>query len=357
MRHLLSWITNPGPATDKPVAVGLLALRLHLGLTMAINAGLGKVAEFPAAPWFVEQVAGMGFPAAAAFAFLAAWGEVLGGLLLAAGLFTRFAAGQLCIQMGVAAFIYHGVFPVVDLHITHVLFWTFGCLTLLGGGRYSLDSILHRRIDVVVASVRAGASTLAMPVCLSLFMAGCGGVGPGLTPVPAEGPFAALAGEWTGTLEYADFSDESRSRLPITVTVTPRGNGSVARLDLAVSEPSGRVEGWSEDHRVDVGNRVYQSEGPVHGLEVYRWDPQARQGKLVWVGEEIENGINEPVRGTVTWDGNSLILLKETRSPLQFRNSLRLVRSEPSSSEPSNGEAFTYTHIRSTPAALRQSAK
>lgn len=334
MRHLLSRITNAGPATDKPVALGLLALRIHLGLTMAITAGLGKVAEFPAAPWFVEQVAGMGFPAAGAFAFVAAWGEVVGGLLLAAGLFTRFAAGQLCIQMGVAAFLYHGVFPVVDLHITHVLFWTFGCLTLLGGGRYSLDRIVSRRIHGVAGSVRAGASTLALPVYLGLFMAGCGGAAPGSTPAPAEGPFGTLAGEWTGTLEYADFSDESKSRLPITVTVTPRENGSIARLDFAVEEPSGRVERWSEDHRIDVGNGVYQSEGPVHALDAYRWDPQARRGRLVWVGEEIENGAMEPARGTVTWDGDSLTFLKETRSPLRFRNALRLVKSESGSSAP-----------------------
>jgi putative oxidoreductase len=128
-----------------PAAWGVLALRIHLGLTMAILAGLGKVAAFPAAPWFVEQVAGIGFPAPGAFAFVAAWGEVLGGLLLAAGLFTRLAAAQLCVQMGVAAFLYHGVFPVVDLHITHTLFWTFGCLTLLGAGRFGLDTVLHER--------------------------------------------------------------------------------------------------------------------------------------------------------------------------------------------------------------------
>lgn len=145
MRHAISRLIDPGPAFSGPSAWGVLALRIHLGLTMAILAGFNKVVGFPAAPWFVEQVAEIGFPAAGAFAFIAAWGEVLGGLLLAAGLFTRLAAVQLCIQMGVAAFLYHGVFPVVDLHITHTLFWTFGCLTLLGGGRLSLDALLFQR--------------------------------------------------------------------------------------------------------------------------------------------------------------------------------------------------------------------
>lgn len=148
MRHATSRLTDPGPAISGPAAWGVLALRIHLGLTMTILAGLGKVAEFPAAPWFVEQVVEIGFPAAGLFAFIAAWGEVLGGLLLAAGLFTRLAAAQLCIQMGVAAFLFHGVFPVVDLHITHTLFWTFGCLTLIGGGRFSLDAVLRQRTSV-----------------------------------------------------------------------------------------------------------------------------------------------------------------------------------------------------------------
>ena len=148
MRHPISRLTDPGPAINGPASWGVLALRIHLGLTMAILAGLSKVAEFPAAPWFVEQVAEIGFPAAGVFAFVAAWGEVLGGFLLAAGLFTRLAAAQLCFQMGVAAFLYHDVFPVVDLHITHTLFWVFGCLTLLGGGRFSLDARLHRRWKV-----------------------------------------------------------------------------------------------------------------------------------------------------------------------------------------------------------------
>lgn len=326
MRNLLSWITDPGPATDRAVALGLLALRVHLGLTMAINAGLGKVADFPAAPWFVEQVAEIGFPAAGAFAFLAAWGEVLGGLLLASGLFTRFASAQLCIQMGVAAFLYHGVFPVVDLHITHVLFWTFGCLTLLGGGRYSLDAVVHRRARAFAETARAGGAKLAMSASLALSVAGCGGVGSSETPIPAEGPFTSLSGEWTGTLEYSDYSDGSLTQLPISVTITPRANGSVARFDFAAGEPSGRTETWSEDHRVDVGDRVYQSEGPAHAIESYRWDAQARLGTVVWVGSEMDNGVMAPVRGTVTWDGDSLTLLKETRSPLQFRNSLRLVR-------------------------------
>lgn len=220
-----------------------------------------------------------------------------------------------------------GVFPVVDLPITHVLFWTLGCLTLLGGGRYSLDSVVHRHAHAPVKSLRTNGARLAIFASLGLVVAGCGGVGSEPPPSPAQGPFADLSGEWTGTLEYSDFSDESRSQLPISLSITHRGDGSMARFDFAATEPSGRVEGWSEDHRVDVAGGVYQSEGPAQALESYQWDPEARRGTVVWVGEEMENGVMVQVRGTVTWDGDSLTLLKETRSPLRFRNSLRLVRS------------------------------
>lgn len=330
MRRLLWSATHPGPASDRIAAFGVLALRIHLGLTMTINAGLGKVVEFPAAPWFVEQVVEIGFPAAGAFAFIAAWGEVLGGLLLASGLFTRFAAAQLCIQMGVAAFLYHGVFPVVDLHITHVLFWTFGCLTLLGGGRYSLDAALHGRAQRSVADKgpfpSATARALALGACLGVFTVGCAGTAPPPSPPPSDGPFADLAGEWTGTLEYADFQDGSRSRLPISVTVTTSEDGTVGRFQFAAGEPSGRIERWSDEHRIDPALGIYQSDEIRYSLDRYQWNADTRRGSVRWLGEEEENGTRVPVRGQVTWEGDALTMLKETRDPFQFRNSLNLVR-------------------------------
>jgi len=121
------------------VNVLLLLARLHIGLSIAIGAGISKVNEFPAAAWFVSDLKEFGFPFPEVMAFMASWGEVIGGFLLAAGLLTRLGGALVCIVLGVAAFIYHGVFPIVDLHIAHSLFFLSLTFLAIGGGKYSLD--------------------------------------------------------------------------------------------------------------------------------------------------------------------------------------------------------------------------
>lgn len=115
--------------------LGLLMLRLHTGLSMA-SAGRDKI---PVPDWFVGQVSEAGFPAPAYFAFVAALSEFAGGILLAMGLFTRPAALFLTFTIGVAAFGFHKVLPVIDLHIAQALFWSYIMILCTGGGRYALD--------------------------------------------------------------------------------------------------------------------------------------------------------------------------------------------------------------------------
>ena len=43
-------------------------------------------------------------------------------------------------------------------------------------------------------------------------------------------------------------------------------------------------------------------------------------------GTVMDNDRPEPVRHTITLSGDTLRMLKETRSPWQFRNEYRLVR-------------------------------
>lgn len=327
MPHVIAGLVDSGPVQGRTPALALALLRLHLGLTMAFAAGLGKVSEFPASPWFVEQVAEIGFPVAAAFAFVAAWGEVVGGVLVALGLFTRIAAAQLCLQMGVAAFLYHGVVPLVDLHIAHVLFWTLGCVSVLGGGRFSLDALLERRRRIAgPTGAKRTAKALAMGIA-TILISGC--LSPRSTEreTPLPGPFVDLAGEWQGELEYADFSDDSRTVLPVQVSVVPREDGLAARLEVRVGEPSGRVERWRESHEIDRAQGRYEVDGLVAPLESYVWDSGREQGTVVWRGSEMESGRPVPVRGRVQWVADTLVFLKETRAPLQFRNALRLTRS------------------------------
>lgn len=121
---------------------GLLLLRLWLG-SMMIYHGYGKV--FGDNAKFVSGVADMGFPAPEVFAWLAAWSEFGGGILLALGLATRFSTIMAAITMAVAAFVRHGPDPFgkKELAITYLVLCS--VLVLMGAGRFSLDWLISRR--------------------------------------------------------------------------------------------------------------------------------------------------------------------------------------------------------------------
>lgn len=139
---------------------GLLLLRLS-GLYMALAHGWGKVSALASGKGsgFVDGVAALGFPLPQVFAWAAALSEFIGGLALAAGLFTRWSAATLAVTMIVAAFARHRALQqglaVVGLHgateetrkawgspelALIYLLCTCGPL-LLGPGRFSLDHL------------------------------------------------------------------------------------------------------------------------------------------------------------------------------------------------------------------------
>ena len=122
--------------------VALLLLRLFVGLSMALAHGWGKI---PPSTGFIGFVESLGFPAPALFAWLAALGEFVGGLLLAAGLLTRFAALNIIITMGVAAFMAHASdgFAKQELPLLYLIACVFFLVS--GGGKFSADRALSLR--------------------------------------------------------------------------------------------------------------------------------------------------------------------------------------------------------------------
>ena len=87
--------------------VGLLILRLA-GIYLALGHGWGKLVGLASGQSrFVEGVASMGFPAPLVFAWAAALAEFVGGLCVALGLFTRWAAAFAAFNMFVACFVRH----------------------------------------------------------------------------------------------------------------------------------------------------------------------------------------------------------------------------------------------------------
>jgi putative oxidoreductase len=144
--------------------IALLLLR-QLGLLMALGHGWGKIAALAAGQGggFIHGVSELGFPAPAVFAWAAALAEFVGGLCVALGVGTRYAAGFVGFTMFVAAFVRHnahkhllvklGLFNPGDDVLTawgnpelaFIYCLGFVAIALLGGGRLALDPLLGRR--------------------------------------------------------------------------------------------------------------------------------------------------------------------------------------------------------------------
>ena len=122
----------------KTANFALLLLRFYAGYTIMI-AGLDKL---PLKDWLVEQVITIGIPFPTLFAWIATFSEFAFGLLLVLGVMTRISAVFLAITMGVAAFGFHKVLPLVDMHITQYFFWIFILFAICGAGKFSIDYYL-----------------------------------------------------------------------------------------------------------------------------------------------------------------------------------------------------------------------
>jgi len=133
-----------GRAGGEPGASDLasLVLRMFTGLALALAHGMGKV---PPSERFVNGVGELGFPVPLLFAWAAALAEFAGGLLLAAGLFTRPAALMILMTMLVAAFRRHAADPFADKEKALLFAAVAFFFLIAGGGRLALDAWRGRR--------------------------------------------------------------------------------------------------------------------------------------------------------------------------------------------------------------------
>ena len=127
------------PRLTWTMSLGLLILRVHAGLSIC-SAGFDKIPV----TWFDEQVAELGFPQPMLFAWAAVLAEFVGGALLLIGLYTRLSAFFLAVTMGVAAFLFHKVTPVLECQIAQLYFFVFLAFLFTGAGRLSFDYWLQR---------------------------------------------------------------------------------------------------------------------------------------------------------------------------------------------------------------------
>ncbi|HTV62593.1 MAG TPA: DoxX family protein [Verrucomicrobiae bacterium] len=126
------------PGNDSTMtSLGLLALRLWLGLTMLLHHGVEKINNFSQmAPMFFDPFH-IGHQASLG---LVVFAEAAGALLLAMGLLTRFAALTLVIDMAVAFFMVHKSLRGGELAFIYLA--GFVALLLAGGGKCSLDHLI-----------------------------------------------------------------------------------------------------------------------------------------------------------------------------------------------------------------------
>ena len=121
--------------------VGLLVIRIA-GVFMAVH-GYEKLSAAIADPsgWgFVGYVKCLGFPMPTVFAWAAAISELLGGIAVTLGIYTRFASLTCAVTMFVAAFIAHGDDGFSKMELALVYLCLFLGLVFTGGGKLTVDS-------------------------------------------------------------------------------------------------------------------------------------------------------------------------------------------------------------------------
>src|SRR5687768_1048243 len=129
------WLS--GPANGAP-HVGLLVLRLWFGLVLAFSHGVAKLGKYDK---FVAGVRGEhGIPLADLTAPFAIASELVGGILLAIGLFTRAASVAIAGTMFVVAFWVHAKDSFMDKEFALAYAAAAIVVLISGPGKYSLDA-------------------------------------------------------------------------------------------------------------------------------------------------------------------------------------------------------------------------
>lgn len=172
--------------------------------------------------------------------------------------------------------------------------------------------------------------TVVLPALLVLLsVAGCAAPAPPAAPAPAPDVFAALAGRWTGVLEYADYRSDRRVQLPTRLTTSVDGTGRTLTWAYVYREPSGQEVTSDAVHRIDPAAGLYLMGEDTFAIAAQEGFGAEGGGRMVLTGTVLDNDRQEPARYTYTLSGDTLRILKETRTPWTFRNEYRMTRAAP----------------------------
>ncbi|MBC6609969.1 DoxX family protein [Hymenobacter sp. BT507] len=320
------------PLGGHALDVAYLCLRLHLGVSIALGAGWSKLINFTstnelskllwqpgaltAPDWFVAQVAQLGFtyPSPYFWAVLAIWGELVGGLLVAAGLFTRVAAAQLAIQFLIIAFFwYESPELIVGMYYQQLLFWAFVLIAAIGGGRYSFDYWLARRSARTAAGSHPRQAVIAAASVLVVFFT-----------QPAAAQFARplstitsadwqplLHADWHGTLTYRDYRSQQLVTLATQLHATQTAPQDL-RLQYSYREPDGRTVAGTDHLRILADGTRMEWDGLLMQLH-HKQQLPGHTLQLVLVGEGQDDNRPATIRHTVLLADQRYSVRKEVR--------------------------------------------
>ena len=128
---------------DSDANIGLPILRVFIGAALLTH-GWGKM--FGGLAQFTGFVSSLGVPLPAVSAFLAAFAESFGAILLAIGLLTRPAAFLIAITMAVAALGAHGGQGFAEQEAAWLYFFPALLFLLKGAGKWSLDAVIAKKL-------------------------------------------------------------------------------------------------------------------------------------------------------------------------------------------------------------------
>lgn len=131
--------------------------------------------------------------------------------------------------------------------------------------------------------------------------------------------FQTIEGNWEGTLEYQDYSENKRVKLKTYLMVKASKEGNSAEF-TTVYDDFGRIIKDVETDKIDIAAGRYLSGDIEYKIE------SAENGKLLLLGSGQDGDTVEPFRKTIVFGPDSLNFLKQTRTPWQFRNQLSLKR-------------------------------
>jgi putative oxidoreductase len=121
--------------------LGTFILRLATGYLVCLNHGIPKITHFSDWQGSFFNLAHIGSRSSLVLSILA---EVFASMFLILGLFSRFAALLLVLDLGVAVFLYHAPHPISRFEDAILFFVISLFLLMVGPGRYSVDGLTGR---------------------------------------------------------------------------------------------------------------------------------------------------------------------------------------------------------------------